>query len=399
MPRTLPVSSLLAISIFSSGIALGATVPYGAIVGVETIGLAPATYAGAVFAGSLLQVAASMLLGHLSDRAGDRRKLILFCALFGIASASANFFFRSKITFLASVLALQPVAGAMNGQIYAYMRLFFTESLGEKGEVRLSSMRALLSLAWMLAPPLAGWLAAERSVFDVYALPLAGYGVVALIFVGLEVTASGRLASQQPKRAADAGPGRAIALSGLVGMAGYVVIKMALELHALTLPLALVNDFHGTTRDVGINAGICAGLEVPFMMLWARLIGRLQRETLMAIAALIFAAYLVLLMMARGTMDVFALQVVSAIAISALVSIPIAYMQDLIRGRLGLSASLLDLSNVTARLLSASLFGVMANGTEYLPLFEASAAAVCLGAGLMFAAAEVGRRAAVRSAA
>jgi MFS transporter, SET family, sugar efflux transporter len=242
----------------------------------------------------------------------------------------------------------------------------------------------------MLAPPLAGWLAAERSVFDVYGLSLLAYGLIALIFIGFEVTASGQLTNRQPKRATDAAPERAIALSGLVGMAGYVVIKMAMELHALTLPLALVNDFHGTTRDVGINAGICAGLEVPFMMLWARLIGRLRRETLMGSAAVIFAGYLLLLLMARGTTDVFALQLVSAIAISALVSIPIAYMQDLIRGRLGLSASLFDLCNVTARLLSSTAFGLLASGSNYVQIFVACVVAASLGAGLMFVAGRIG---------
>jgi SET family sugar efflux transporter-like MFS transporter len=77
---------------------------------------------------------------------------------------------------------------------------------------------------------------------------------------------------------------------------------------------------------------------------------------------------------------VFWLQVLASIAIAALMSIPISYMQEAIRGQVGLSTSLLDVTVVASGLLAAGLFGLIAAPNRYLELFWIAGALSATGA-------------------
>jgi SET family sugar efflux transporter-like MFS transporter len=65
----------------------------------------------------------------------------------------------------------------------------------------------------------------------------------------------------------------------------------------------------------------------------------------------------------------------------------LSYMQEAIRGRVGLSTSLLDIVNVVSVLASAAIFGAITAATKDYPLVFAAAAGLSVsGAAVLFAA-------------
>jgi hypothetical protein len=60
-------------------------------------------------------------------------------------------------------------------------------------------------------------------------------------------------------------------------------------------------------------------------------------------------------------------------------SIPISYMQDAIRNRVGLSTSLLDVVRVSSVIASAGLFALLTGTTADYPLLFAVAAGLAAG--------------------
>ena len=96
----------------------------------------------------------------------------------------------------------------------------------------------------------------------------------------------------------------------------------------------------------------------------------------MAISAVLYAVYLVLLTRAGSVSDVLWLQLINGPAMAALMSIPMSYMQDAIRGRVGLSTSMLDLAYLISSLSAAAIFGAMTAATKDYPLVFAVAAVV-----------------------
>ena len=107
----------------------------------------------------------------------------------------------------------------------------------------------------------------------------------------------------------------------------------------------------------------------------------------MVFAAVLYAIYLLLLMRATSITDVLWLQLINGPAMAALMSIPMSYMQDAIRGRVGLSTSLLDIVYLVSSLTSAALFGAMTAATkDYHVVFAAAAGLAVSGAAVLFAA-------------
>ena len=97
---------------------------------------------------------------------------------------------------------------------------------------------------------------------------------------------------------------------------------------------------------------------------------------------------------AQSVFHVLLLQGFAAIAIAALLSITISYMQEAIKGRVGLSTSLMDVTRVLSVMAGAAIFALNP-GMLYGPLMGAAAALSVVAALLMLAAGRVARRAAV----
>jgi hypothetical protein len=234
-------------------------------------------------------------------------------------------------------------------------------------------------------PPVAGWVAATYQVVDVYGLAAAAYLGSGLIFHILLREPSARIGTAETKASGEVAAG-GIAPAMLMGIGGIVLINVALRLSGTAAPLAIVGDIGGTVADVGVNSGLAALLEITFTLAWGFSAKRWRKHTLIVFCGLIYGLYMFLFAQAHSVSDVLWLQVINAVAVAGLMSIPISYMQEAIRGRVGLSTSLLDVSFVLAGLLSAGIFGIVATGAGYVPLFWIAGGLSIAGAAVLFVA-------------
>ena len=118
------------------------------------------------------------------------------------------------------------------------------------------------------------------------------------------------------------------------------------------------------------------------MIAWGALALKWRKDVILCIAAGTFAAYFLGMAMAETFLHILALQVVAAIAIAALLSINISYLQEVFPGRVGLSTSLLDVSTVVSALLGALIFAAFA-GENYKPVMIV-AIVVCMVSSVLF---------------
>lgn len=100
----------------------------------------------------------SFLLAKRSDTRGDRRKLILVCCAMALANSLLFAFNRDYLTLITVGVLLAAIANTAMPQIFALAREYADSSAREV--VMFSSvMRAQLSLAWVIGPPLSFMLA------------------------------------------------------------------------------------------------------------------------------------------------------------------------------------------------------------------------------------------------
>ena len=381
MVRRLPVTGLIASSLFFTGITYASTLPYGAVVGIDTLGISNSGYAALLTLSALGSAAASVALGALSDRISDRRLIVIACASLGALAYGLVYLSHTSWAFVVATGIIMPFGGALFSQSFSFARSYYNERQPERAEFMISMLRTLFAVAWVIVPPIAGAIAAADSVFDVYGLAAAAYLVCAAIFGVLLLDPSARIG--RPKASASgnatAEASARIATPMLFGIAGVILINVAIGLNTTTAPLAIITNFHGTLADVGIYAGLAALLEVPCMLLWGVAATRWPKFALIVVSALVYAVYLFMLSRAGSVAGVLWLQGLNAIATAGLMSIPISYLQDAIRGRIGLSTSLLDVVGVIARIAAAGLFAAVAGGSDNYPAVFVVAAAFALG--------------------
>lgn len=381
-PR-LPVTALLGTNMFFSGVTYAATMPYASLVGVDTLGMSPAWFASVMAVGSILGTFVSLGLGYLSDKLPDRRLLVLLTAIAGIFAHGLIYLWPTQASFTIAMAVIMPLAGACYGQCFGYVRVYYLKFQPQRADFMVTALRTVFTLAWIIVPPLAGWVAAEFSIFDVYLASSLSYAIVAFIFALLISDRS--TAVQPPVRVEGASrlSGFALRPGILAGLIGLVVMTGAMRLLTLTISLFIVTDLGGSLTDVGLYAGITAATEAPFMLLLAYLTTRVTKETLLAGAGLVMALFIGLASLLTNVTELFWLLFLNGLGTAALMSVNIAYVQDAIKGRVGLSTSLMDVVAIGANLLGAAAFGVLAAGGDYRFALMVAAGISIAGAAVM----------------
>lgn len=377
---------MLAASIFFSGVTFATTLPYGAIVGIQTLGMSSTDYALLVAIGAVVGAVASLALGALSDRLPDRRLLVLVSAFFGATGYGLIYLQRTPLAFAIAICLIVPFGTPIFSQCFSAARAYYGNRAPGRTSFMMSLLRSTVSVAWVIVPPVAGVVAAATSVFELYLASSLAYLACGAIFAAMIADPATRVATpviEGPRARTASRPRVAPGIAS--GIAGILLVTLAMRLVGLAVPLSIVSTMGGTIADVGFNAGVTALVEIPFMLGWGYLAGRVSKEVIIVAAAVLYALYAVLVSRATTVIDVLWLQGLNAIASSALLSITISYMQDAIKGRLGLSTSLLDVVAVAATLLGAVLFGLLGAGGDYRTVLAVAAGVAALGALTMLA--------------
>jgi MFS transporter, SET family, sugar efflux transporter len=374
MHGKLPVTPMVSASLFFTGITWASTLPYAAILAVDVLKIDNATYALLMTISSLVGAAASVMLGYLSDKVRDRRLIVIACACLGTLGFGLIYFLRSPLAYVIAYCVVMPFGFALFSQTFSYARTYYNLRAPQRAEFMNSVLRSIFTIAWVIVPPVAGWLAAAYTPFDLYGVSAAAYLGCAVIFGLMLADGSTQIGVNSKATDGSAPPAAAsrIELPMLIGIAGVFLIKTAIGVHVTTAPLAITNDLGGTLADVGIYAALAAFLEIPCMLAWGLAAQRVPKWAIIVVAALLYGVYMLLLSRAGSVIELFWLQGLNAIATSALLSITISYMQDAIRGRVGLSTSLLDVVGVGSNMSAAGIFAIVTIGGAYLPIFIVS---------------------------
>lgn len=361
----MPVTAMLGASVFFSGVTFASTMPYGPIVGIEALGMDNAHYAALVSISSIVGALVTMLIGYASDRLPDRRILVLMAAVAGAVGMGLIYFVRTQLAFTIAICVIWPFGFAMFSQNFAYVRVYYNERAPERAHAMITILRTVFSVAWVIVPPLAGYIAAQYSVFDVFLVSALAYVACGLIFAVMMTDKTTHIPAKPIPKRETTGISGLLPMPVVAGLVGILIINIAMRLVGITMPLTIVTRLGGNVGDVGIYAGIAAALEIPFMLMWGYLGRWLSREAIIIGNGLLLGVYILLVSQARSVMDVFLLQAINGIAAAALLSVTISYMQDAIKGRVGLSTSLMDVVGIGATLFGATVFGVLSAGGDY----------------------------------
>lgn len=284
---------------------------------------------GFFFTGSaVIGIIVSQFLAGRSDKKGDRKKLIVFCCVLGMLACVLFAWNRNYFILLFIGVFLSSFGSTANPQMFALAREH-ADRTGREAVMFSSILRAQVSLAWVIGPPLAYALAMGFS-FTVMYLSAA----VAFIVCGVMVWFF--LPSMRKDAPLATGTLEAPRRNRRDTLLLFVICTLMWgtnSLYIINMPLFIINELHLPEKLAGVMMGTAAGLEIPTMLIAGYFAKRLGKRLLMCIAVVAGLCFYAGMLLAHAPATLLGLQLLNAIYIGILGGIGMLYFQDLMPGR------------------------------------------------------------------
>ncbi|ELG8928887.1 sugar efflux transporter SetB [Escherichia coli] len=357
-------STAFLIVAFLTGIAGALQTPTLSIFLTDEVHARPAMV-GFFFTGSaVIGILVSQFLARRSDKRGDRKSLIVFCCLLGVLACTLFAWNRNYFVLLFVGVFLSSFGSTANPQMFALAREH-ADKTGREAVMFSSFLRAQVSLAWVIGPPLAYALAMGFS-FTVMYLSAA----VAFIVCGVMVWLF--LPSMQKELPLATGTVEAPRRNRRDTLLLFVICTLmwgSNSLYIINMPLFIINELHLPEKLAGVMMGTAAGLEIPTMLIAGYFAKRLGKRFLMRVAAVGGVCFYAGMLMAHSPVILLGLQLLNAIFIGILGGIGMLYFQDLMPGQAGSATTLYTNTSRVGWIIAGSVAGIVAEIWNYHAVF------------------------------
>ncbi|PZV31007.1 sugar efflux transporter SetB [Escherichia coli] len=357
-------STAFLIVAFLTGIAGALQTPTLSIFLTDEVHARPAMV-GFFFTGSaVIGILVSQFLAGRSDKRGERKSLIVFCCLLGVLACTLFAWNRNYFVLLYVGVFLSSFGSTANPQMFALAREH-ADKTGREAVMFSSFLRAQVSLAWVIGPPLAYALAMGFS-FTVMYLSAA----VAFIVCGVMVWLF--LPSMQKELPLATGTIEAPRRNRRDTLLLFVICTLmwgSNSLYIINMPLFIINELHLPEKLTGVMMGTAAGLEIPTMLIAGYFAKRLGKRFLMRVAAVGGVCFYAGMLMAHSPVILLGLQLLNAIFIGILGGIGMLYFQDLMPGQAGSATTLYTNTSRVGWIIAGSVAGIVAEIWNYHAVF------------------------------
>ncbi|EMP6172203.1 sugar efflux transporter [Citrobacter amalonaticus] len=315
-------------------------------------------------------IGVSLALAKRSDSQGDRRKLILFCCLMAIGNALLFAFNRHYLTLIICGVLLASLANTAMPQLFALAREYADSSAREV--VMFSSvMRAQLSLAWVIGPPMAFMLALNYGFTVMFSIAAA---IFALSFILIAFMLPSVARVEQPADAPVIQTGGWQDKNVRMLFIASTLMWTCNTMYIIDMPLWISVELGLPDKLAGILMGTAAGLEIPIMILAGFYVKRFGKRRMMLIAVTAGVLFYLGLIFFHSHQALLILQLFNAAFIGIIAGIGMLWFQDLMPGRAGSATTLFTNSISTGVILAGVIQGAVAQSYGHFAVYWVIAA-------------------------
>lgn len=310
-------------------------------------------------------IGVSLWLAKRSDSQGDRRKLIIFCCLMAIGNALLFAFNRHYLTLITCGVLLASLANTAMPQLFALAREYADNSAREV--VMFSSvMRAQLSLAWVIGPPLAFMLALNYGFTVMFSIA-AGIFTLSLVLIAFMLPSVARV--ELPSENALSMQGGWQDSNVRMLFVASTLMWTCNTMYIIDMPLWISSELGLPDKLAGFLMGTAAGLEIPAMILAGYYVKRYGKRRMMVIAVAAGVLFYTGLIFFNSRMSLMTLQLFNAVFIGIVAGIGMLWFQDLMPGRAGAATTLFTNSISTGVILAGVIQGAIAQSWGHFAVY------------------------------
>ncbi|EEQ6028657.1 sugar efflux transporter SetA [Escherichia coli] len=310
-------------------------------------------------------IGVSLWLAKRSDSQGDRRKLIIFCCLMAIGNALLFAFNRHYLTLITCGVLLASLVNTAMPQLFALAREYADNSAREV--VMFSSvMRAQLSLAWVIGPPLAFMLALNYGFTVMFSIA-AGIFTLSLVLIAFMLPSVARV--ELPSENALSMQGGWQDSNVRMLFVASTLMWTCNTMYIIDMPLWISSELGLPDKLAGFLMGTAAGLEIPAMILAGYYVKRYGKRRMMVIAVAAGVLFYTGLIFFHSRMALMTLQLFNAVFIGIVAGIGMLWFQDLMPGRAGAATTLFTNSISTGVILAGVIQGAIAQSWGHFAVY------------------------------
>ena len=310
-------------------------------------------------------IGVSLWLAKRSDSQGDRLKLIILCCLMAIGNALLFAFNRHYLTLITCGVLLASLANTAMPQLFALAREYADNSAREV--VMFSSvMRAQLSLAWVIGPPLAFMLALNYGFTVMFSIA-AGIFTLSLVLIAFMLPSVARV--ELPSENALSMQGGWQDSNVRMLFVASTLMWTCNTMYIIDMPLWISSELGLPDKLAGFLMGTAAGLEIPAMILAGYYVKRYGKRRMMVIAVAAGVLFYTGLIFFNSRMALMTLQLFNAVFIGIVAGIGMLWFQDLMPGRAGAATTLFTNSISTGVILAGVIQGAIAQSWGHFAVY------------------------------
>lgn len=353
-----PTLRLAAILLFLVGAIASTFAPHVAVLAVQRFGLGDVGVALLMVVSMVVSVIASIAIGIRTDQTTDRRQVAIIAAALWLAGHVLMTVQPSAFGFVLTQALLFPFGASLFGQLFALARLAASTYPAEDRDTIMSAFRAVFAASFVIVLPV--WSLAFQGGTDVMTIYPVG-----LMFAAAILALTWRLWPRAGQTGWTDVPSGLSIQSALGELVNRTIASRVLALGAvmaggttyITAIGLLFDQADGRgAADASLYIGLVAGLEVPFMLFMVPMLRTMSRTVLILIGAVLYAVHLVLLPVLADSPAVWVLILPAAMGGALTLTLPIAYMQDMMAERPGAGSSLITLQQLGAHVIAAVCF-------------------------------------------
>ncbi|MEO6600532.1 MAG: sugar efflux transporter [Polyangiaceae bacterium] len=355
------------------GLAYSFVVPFMSMFGTREVGMSHVQFGLFMTVTSVSGIVISTYLARSSDTLWSRKSVLLLGGTSGALGYLGYAFVRNPLA-LTAIGALALGASSISfSQIFAYARETLEQSELERVEIPfyMNFIRLFFALAWTVGPAIAAYLMTHysfRVTFSAAAFSYVLFCVLVALFVPW------RPPSEASRAAARAFPLWAVFKNRqlLAHFAAFSLYFCCSTMGMMDLPLLILNELHGTERDVGTAYSLAPLFELPLMFYVGVLATRVAHEKIIAAALALGVVYYAGLSLTGAPLQVFFLQALSAAIVAVMSGVAITFFQNYLPNQAGSATNLYSTASRIGAIGGYLGFGVIGGALGHRAVFGVS---------------------------
>jgi SET family sugar efflux transporter-like MFS transporter len=358
------------------GVGVSITLPYLSLYLTEDFGISTGAVGVFIAVSSLSGVVFNSLIANRSDNGMDRKWIIIISMLSSALGYASYLLFHNYFILLIAVTIFNGIGAAAMPQIYASAKESADESNSDDKTFAMSTLRTLVSLGFLVGP-LGGTLI--LSVMGYKGLFL-GTSVIYLfiaylVFLFLQKR---RKIQSNTKKHKKTGAYTLKDRQIRQPFFAFIFLFMVNAINGIITPLYIVNELQGTYTDVGLVISVCAGLEIPIMLVLGALGKKISNHTLMIYGCGIAVIYYIALSVSTHSWQLIVAQLLQATFVAIIMGNGLSYFTDLLLDSPDLATTIYSNGSTLGRLVGNLGGGFIAQFVGFRQVYWVCLALVAL---------------------